>query len=83
MITMWASPKINAAIDLDLDITGASTQTPASALRLSRIELMFNNKASQISVEKNERLTAQVKIRYKGNGILRGTWKVYGFPYYS
>ena len=80
---MLFSSRLLAAIDIDIDVTGQPTSTgTASALFLNRAQLLFQNDNGSISINQNDSLAARVQINYVGNGLLRGTWKVDGFPFH-
>jgi hypothetical protein len=83
VLLMQISTVLNAAIDIEIDISATNGGgSAASSLQVSRAQLLFDNNSNSITVDTNEKLTAHVLIRYVGNGVLRSTWKVDGFPYH-
>jgi len=59
------------------EITGGTTTGP---LRIERLELIFDNGFGSITVPQHSHLTATATLRFRGNGLLRGTWRVDGRP---
>lgn len=67
-----------SGINLNATVNFTITTEAGAEFNIKRIELYFENKRAEITVERNYPLKANADIRFVGSGLLQGFWEVDG-----
>jgi len=73
-VRTFSGPNISLTATINLNITTEA----AADFNIKRMELYFENRRAEITVEKNYPLRAYADIRFVGSGLLQGYWEVDG-----